>query len=99
MLWTRTWTRQLRRASVSHKPFFIPIPIFRSFAVKAPVSLTAGEQHIFNILNDKLDPSALVIQDVSGQYSSILINIFKYGLTFKNPLRLQEVAGSFTTFK
>lgn len=28
--------------------------------------MTEGEQHIFNILNDKLDPSALAVQDVSG---------------------------------
>jgi hypothetical protein len=38
----------------------------RTFAVKAPPSMTEGEQHIFNILNDKLDPSALAVQDVSG---------------------------------
>ncbi|CCA71802.1 hypothetical protein PIIN_05737 [Serendipita indica DSM 11827] len=28
--------------------------------------MTDGERHIFNILNDKLDPSSLVVQDVSG---------------------------------
>jgi hypothetical protein len=38
----------------------------RTFAVKAPPGLTEGEQHIFNTLNDKLDPAALAVQDVSG---------------------------------
>jgi hypothetical protein len=40
----------------------------RTFAVKAPPNMTSGEQHIFNILNDKLDPSALAVQDVSGMH-------------------------------
>ncbi|PVG01009.1 bola-like protein [Serendipita vermifera] len=28
--------------------------------------MTEGERHIFDLLNDKLDPKTLVVQDVSG---------------------------------
>ncbi|KAG8805372.1 hypothetical protein FRB91_008090 [Serendipita sp. 411] len=28
--------------------------------------MTDSERHIFNILNDRLDPSSLVVQDTSG---------------------------------
>jgi hypothetical protein len=41
-------------------------PFVRTFAVKAPQDMTEGEKHIFDILNDKLDPGSLTVQDVSG---------------------------------
>lgn len=43
-------------------------PFVRTFAVKATPNMTEGERHIFNILNDKLDPGSLAVQDVSGAY-------------------------------
>lgn len=52
----------------------------RAYAVKAPASMTEGEMHIFNMLNDKLDPATLVVQDISGMYSlSFPENLQIYG--------------------
>lgn len=61
MRWARA-LRPLQSQQRSLNPFII-----RTFAVKAaPTGMTEGELHIFNLLNDKLDPGSLAVQDVSG---------------------------------